>query len=581
MRDELHAAVAGWIRDDPDERDRSELTALLDRGDDAALADRFAGRLAFGTAGLRGPLRAGPNGMNVAVVRQTAAGIAAYLREHADDHDRAPVVVIGYDARHRSATFATDSAGVFTAAGCRALVLPRPLPTPVLAFAVRHLGADAGIMVTASHNPAADNGYKVYLGGPPAPAGDGARVVPAADNGNQVVLPADSGAQIVPPADVDIEAAIGRAAAGPARGIPLADGWERLGNDLVEAYVTAAAATAAPDAPRDVAVAYTPIHGVGADVLAAVFARAGFAAPAVVPEQARPDPDFPTAPFPNPEEPGVLDPLLRLASATGADIAIANDPDADRCAVAVGGRVLTGDELGVLLADHVLGRHPGPVATTIVSSSWLGHLARSRGGPYAETLTGFKWIVRSYSDLVFGYEEALGYCVAPDLVRDKDGITAALAVAELAATEKARGRTLLDRLDDLAREAGPHVTTQIAVRVDDVATISTLMAALRAAPPGTFGPDEPVTAVVDFAAGRPTADGLALPPSDVLLFQLARGGKVVIRPSGTEPKLKAYLETADETPGHRAIDGSAADRMPALRSAVGELLRALIPTPLN
>lgn len=559
MNDELRAAVAEWVGGDPDERGRAELTALVEAGDDAETADRFAGRLAFGTAGLRGPLRAGPNGMNRAVVRQTAAGIAAYLLD--DGSHPSPTVVIGYDARHGSATFAADSAGVLTAAGCRALVLPGPLPTPVLAFAVRRLGAHAGIMVTASHNPAADNGYKVYLGGLAAAAG--------------------TGAQLVPPADREIEAAIGRAAAGPARAIPVADGWERLGDDVVEAYVAAAAATAAADGPRDVTIAYTPLHGVGADVLTSVFTRAGFPRPAVVATQARPDPDFPTAPFPNPEEPGVLDPLLRLAAERGADVAIANDPDADRCAVAVGDRILTGDELGVLLADHVLRRRPGPVATTIVSSGWLGQLARIRGVPYAETLTGFKWIVRARADLVFGYEEALGYCVAPGLVRDKDGITAALAVAELAAIEKTRGRTLLDRLNDLAREAGRHVTTQIALRVDDPGAITALMAALRADPPGAWGPDEPVTAVVDFAAGRPAADGVALPPSDVLLFRLARGGKVVIRPSGTEPKLKAYLETAAGTPGHPAADGSAAGRMTALRSAVGELLRALIPTPLN
>jgi phosphomannomutase len=549
----MRSDVAAWIRDDPDAADRAELAGLVERGDDVALAARFAGRLEFGTAGLRGPLRAGPNGMNVAVVRQTAAGLAAYLRERS----HAPTVVIGYDARHRSATFAEDSARVFTAAGCRALVLPRPLPTPVLAFAVRHLGADAGVMVTASHNPASDNGYKVYLGAVPGTGGTAAA----------------TGAQIVPPADAEIAAAIVQAAAGPARAIGTAGGWDRLGDDLLDAYTAAAAATLTPGTPRDAVVAYTPLHGVGADVVAAAFARGGFGVPAMVAEQARPDPDFPTAPFPNPEEPGVLDRLDRLARASGADVAIANDPDADRCAVVVGGRVLTGDELGILLADHLLDRHPGPVATTVVSSGWLRRLARARRVPYAETLTGFKWIVRSFDDLAFGYEEALGYCVAPDLVRDKDGITAALAVAELVALEKARGRTLLDRLDDLARAHGPHLTAQISVRVDDARAIDGLMAALRSAPPAAFGAGEDVAEAVDLAAGSPGAHGVA--PSDVLVFRLARGGKVVVRPSGTEPKLKAYLEVVEDLP-----DGDLAGarrralaRLTAMRPAVGSLLR--------
>jgi phosphomannomutase len=544
----LAAAARAWIDGDPDPGARTELAGLLDTGDEAALRERFAVRLAFGTAGLRGPLRAGPNGMNVAVVRQTAAGLAAYL---SSSRPGMPVVVVGYDARHGSERFALASAGVFAAAGLRALVLPRPLPTPVLAFTVRHLRADAGVMVTASHNPATDNGYKVYLGGDPD-GGD-----PDSDAG---------GAQIAPPVDARIAEAIDTAAAGgPARDIPTSDGYQRLGDGIVTAYVAAAADTVAAG-PRDVTVAYTPLHGVGAEVLTAAFHRAGFAAPTTVAAQLAPDPDFPTTPFPNPEEPGVMDRVLALGASIGADVVIANDPDADRCAVAVDGRVLTGDEVGVLLADHVLSRRAasggqaGRVATTVVSAGWLRRLAHGRGAAFTETLTGFKWIMRAGPGLVYGYEEALGYAVAPDVVRDKDGITAALAVAELAAAEKARGRTLLDRLDDLARAYGLHLTGAVSVRVSDPRALGTLMGRLRAARPNAFG-TEVVTGIRDLGAGRS-----GLPPSDVLVFTLAAGGKVVVRPSGTEPKLKAYLEVVTDV-----TDGALATaRLDALRVAIRE-----------
>ncbi len=536
MSGELLERATAWLAEDPDPDTRAELANLIDMNDVAAVAERFAGRLEFGTAGLRGALGAGPMRMNRAVVRRTTAGLAAYL--HASG-ETGPVVV-GYDARHRSDVFAEDVAAVLSGTGLTALVLPRPLPTPVLAFAVRHLQACAGVMVTASHNPPEDNGYKVYLG---------------------------DGAQIVPPADAEISAAID--AVGPLAGVPLAETWQRLGEEVLAAYLDAVAALSlVPD--RDVRVAYTPLHGVGRDVVLAAFARAGFPPPEVVVEQAEPDPDFPTVAFPNPEEPGAADLLLATAARTGADLAIANDPDADRLAVAVGGRLLTGDELGALLADHVLRHTTGAdrlVVTTIVSSSLLGKVARAHGVAYAETLTGFKWIVRAAEArpgfrLVFGYEEALGYVVG-DVVRDKDGISAALAVAELAAAEKATGRTLLDRLDELEAEHGVHATEQVSIRVTDLSAIAGVMADLRSRPPGALG-GTAVTGMADLLTGG------RLPASDVLVYSLDFGGRVIVRPSGTEPKLKAYLEVVERVVGGDLAPARAraAERLAALRDDV-------------
>jgi phosphomannomutase len=472
--------------------------------------------------------------MNRAVVHRAAAGLAAWLGPGRS-------VAVGYDARHGSRTFADDTARVLAGAGLRVHLLPRALPTPVLAFAVRHLGADAGVMVTASHNPPQDNGYKVYLGGP--------------DHG---------GAQLVPPADREIEACI--RSAGPVAGLPLGDPGEPLGEDVVLAYVEATVELGMT-ADREVRLAYTPLHGVGLATLRTVLARAGFPTPAVEPDQADPDPDFTTVTFPNPEEPGAMDRVLALGAATRADVVIANDPDADRCAVAVGGRMLRGDELGVLLADHILAHRPGPVATTIVSSSMLGRIARARGVPYTETLTGFKWIVRAGEDLAFGYEEALGYAVGPQVVRDKDGISAALLVAELAAGLRAGGRTLLDRLDELAAEHGVHLTDQVSVRVDDLAVIAEAMRDLRTAPPRELA-GRPVTRVVDLLSAPPAG----LPPSDVVVLRLD-GGRVVARPSGTEPKLKLYLEVVEDADGDLpAARERAAERLAELRVAVEALL---------
>ncbi|MDQ6875187.1 MAG: phospho-sugar mutase [Actinomycetota bacterium] len=504
---DLLARVAAWVAADPDPLARAEVRALLDAGTpqaEAELADRFAGPLVFGTAGLRGPLRAGPNGMNRAVVRRAAAGLARFL----DAQGQSGPVVIGYDARHGSADFAHDTAAVITATGRAAALLPRPLPTPVLAYAVRHLDAAAGVMVTASHNPPTDNGYKVYLA---------------------------DGAQIAPPVDRDIEAAI--AGVGPAAGIAVDERYELLDEAVLAGYLTRVAGLVPADAARELTVAYTPLHGVGAAVLIPALERAGFRRPHVVAEQEQPDPDFPTVAFPNPEEPGAMDRVLALAARTGADLALANDPDADRCAVAVGPRVLSGDEVGVLLADYLLRRRPpaGSFATTIVSSGLLGAMCRRAGVAYAETLTGFKWIVRAAPDLEYGYEEALGYCVDPTAVRDKDGISAALLVVAAAAEYRAQGRTLLDRLDDLAAEYGLHATEQLALRVTDPALIAAAMATLRAAPPAQL-------------AGRPTTSVEDLLPRTDAVRLRADGIRVVVRPSGTEPKLKSYLEVVAPVP---------------------------------
>ncbi|MEU5947511.1 phospho-sugar mutase [Micromonospora sp. NPDC047465] len=564
--DDIREQARRWLDDDPDPASRDELRAVLDRLPASApeLADRFAGPLTFGTAGLRGPLRAGPNGMNLAVVTQAAAGLVAWLAAQGGSGP----LVIGYDARHGSRQFAERTAQVATGAGRPALLLPRPLPTPVLAYAVRHLGAVAGVMVTASHNPPQDNGYKVYLG---------------AELGGAL----GAGAQIVPPADAGIEAAI--RSVGPLAEVPLGPAGQVLGDDVVASYVERATGVIDPDGPRDLAVAYTPLHGVGAAVLTAAFARAGFPVPGVVPEQAEPDPAFPTVSFPNPEEPGAVDRLVALAESTGADIAIANDPDADRCAVVVrdtgpaasargevagptepdadrpGWRMLRGDEVGVLLADHLMRRGvTGLYATTIVSSSLLRAMCAARGLPYDETLTGFKWIVRAgggAEPLVYGYEEALGYCVAPEHVRDKDGITAALTVAELAAGLKTQGRTLTDRLDELAAEFGVHHTDQLSVRVDDLRVIADAMARIRAATP-TALLGHPVTEAQDL-----------LPEADVVILRTG-AARVVIRPSGTEPKLKAYLEVVEPVADGdvAAARARAAEAVAALRAEIAAAL---------
>jgi len=568
---DLLRRAQAWHDDDPDPRTRAELDDLVGRahsGEQAALDDlaaRFAGTLEFGTAGLRGAVGAGSARMNRAVVIRAAAGLCAHLRATVQGEPR---IVVGFDARHESDVYARDTCAVAVGAGCVAMVLPRPLPTPVLAFAVRHLGADAGVMVTASHNPPQDNGYKVYLGGRSATGpGDGV------------------GVQIVPPADAEIAAAI--AAAGPVLQVPLADdGWDTLDDGVLAEYVARAVDVVEPGGPRRLATVLTPMHGVGGDTVVRAMIAAGFDEPWVVPQQAEPDPDFPTVAFPNPEEPGALDLALAAARERGADLVIANDPDADRCAVAIpdpatpgGWRPLRGDELGWLLAEHLLARgvppttdgHPTTVACSIVSSQLLARIAAAHGVRHVETLTGFKWIART-PGLVFGYEEALGYCVAPRLVRDKDGVTAALLALELAAALAASGRTMADALDDLARTHGVHATDQLSIRVEDLSIITAAMARLRAAPPRELG-GAAVTVVDDLL--HPVA---GLPPTDGLRLRTADGVRVVVRPSGTEPKLKCYLEAVVPTPDGAPAGGPAAgDRLDldAARALAGRRLAAV------
>ncbi|MFG2996354.1 phospho-sugar mutase [Streptomyces sp. NPDC048340] len=513
-QDDLITRAQAWLAEDPDRETAEELGKLIEAGDTAELADRFSGMLQFGTAGLRGELGAGPMRMNRAVVIRAAAGLAAYLK--AQGH-AGGLVVVGYDARYKSADFARDTAAVMTGAGLRAAVLPRPLPTPVLAYAIRHLGAVAGVEVTASHNPPRDNGYKVYLG---------------------------DGSQIVSPADAEIAAEIDRIAA--LADVPRPEsGWEDLGDEVLEAYLARTDAVLTPGSPRGVRTVYTAMHGVGKDVVLAAFARAGFPEPVLVAEQAEPDPAFPTVAFPNPEEPGAMDLSFATAARVNPDIVIANDPDADRCAVAVpddsaasGWRMLRGDEVGALLAAHLVHKGArGVFAESIVSSSLLGRIAEAARVGYEETLTGFKWISR-VEGLRYGYEEALGYCVDPEGVRDKDGITAALLVAELASELKEQGRTLTDLLDDLAMAHGLHATDQLSVRVSDLSVIASAMAALRAEPPVSLAGLRVVSGE-DLSVGS-----AALPPTDGLRYYLDGDYKarVIVRPSGTEPKLKCYLE---------------------------------------
>ncbi|MCC2314452.1 phospho-sugar mutase [Cellulomonas xiejunii] len=567
----LVTQVDAWVADDPDPVTADELTALLRVAREtpepgasepvahlvhrdaatarAELEDRFSGLLQFGTAGLRGALGGGPHRMNRAVVIRAAAGLADFLLGELEGATPAPRVVVGYDARHNSHRFALDTAAVMTAVGIEVLLLPRALPTPVLARAVRRFDADAGVMVTASHNPPQDNGYKVYLGG-------------------RVVTDAGQGAQIVPPADTAIAAAITRVPS--VASVPRAStGWTVLGEDVVDEYARTAAAVA-PDGDADararLKVVLTPLHGVGGALTKDVLARAGFGDVTLVAEQAEPDPDFPTVAFPNPEEPGATDLALALASAMRADLVVAVDPDADRCAVAVldprahipargpetpqadGWRMLTGDEVGALLgadaADRLrtAGSPAGSTPTlacSIVSSRLLAAVAAAAGLRFASTLTGFKWISR-VDGLVFGYEEALGYCVDPAHVRDKDGMTAAVRVCDLAARLAAQGRTLVDALDDLARAHGLHATGQVSARFADLSRIGATMTALREAPPAALA-GSPVVEVVDLAAGTDDDRG-GLPPTDGLRLLTADGTRVVVRPSGTEPKVKAYLE---------------------------------------
>lgn len=558
----LREEVEGWLARDPDPETVAELSELRAAGDWAAIAERFSGRLQFGTAGLRAELGAGPMRMNRVVVREAAAGLISYVEGPARAAGRPPRLVVGYDARRNSEVFAADTAAVAAERGVEVLVFDRPLPTPVLAFAVRHLGADAGVMVTASHNPPVDNGYKVYLG---------------------------DGAQIAPPHDARIAAAIAEAAQGPVAVVP--DPWASplvslVGDDLVDAYLDAIITQSVRPSARSVAVAYTALHGVGSPVVLAAFERAGFPPVRVVEDQARPDPSFPGLPFPNPEEPGVLDRLLSVAEATTADVALANDPDADRLGVAVpdGGRwrPLTGDEVGAILADHLLRHTEGDdrlVVSTVVCSRLVQRVAEAAGVHAETTLTGFKWIVRPALEhprwrFVFGYEEALGVCVGP-VVRDKDGISGALLMAEAVASLAADGSDVATRLVELACEHGVHATAQWSVRFEDrasgSASMAALMAQVRAHPPTGLAGVE-VGVVRDLATG---VDGL--PPADVVVWELVDGARLVLRPSGTEPKLKVYAEVVrlvvpEAVGGYTEARRGADARLAELRAAIGPLL---------
>jgi len=514
---DLTALTTAWRAQDPD-RDTvaflDDLTARAEAGDQAArteLGEAFAGPLTFGTAGLRGPLGAGPARMNRVVVTQAAAGFARWLAANGHAGGR---VIIGYDARYKSADFARDTAEIFAGAGFEPLLVGEPTPTPVVAFGIRHFDCVAGIVVTASHNPPQDNGYKVYLG---------------------------DGSQIVPPADGEIAAEIAEVARESIKLLPRSTDYRTLGDELVAAYVAHAASLVPANAPREVSWVYTAMHGVGANVLERVAAAAGFPAPVVVPEQHDPDPEFPTVAFPNPEEKGAIDLAVALAERESVDVVIANDPDADRCAVAaiVAGqwRMLTGDELGSVLADDALFRGvEGVFACSVVSSTLLSRMAAAHGKPYETTLTGFKWIGR-VQGLAYGYEEAIGYCCDPSSVPDKDGITAALLVLSLTARLRAAGQTIADLLDELARTYGLHSTSQLSVRVKDLSLIADAMARLRANPPATLL-GEPVT-VTDLVGGTPS-----LPPTDAVELT-GPSLHVVARPSGTEPKLKCYLEVRE------------------------------------
>lgn len=557
--DGVLAAARAWRAQDPDPVTRAELEDLLARAGDgdeeasADLADRFARRLAFGTAGLRGELGAGSNRMNRVLVAQAAAGLAAYVQERAGE--RTPTVVIGYDGRRNSDVFARDSAELFAGAGLRAILLPRLLPTPVLAFAVRHLQADAGVMVTASHNPPNDNGYKVYLGG------------------------ADEGAQIVSPADADIAEHIRRIAdAGDVASLPRSLGYETAPESVVDAYVTATAAVApAPEGAEGLSWVYTAMHGVGWETLSRILEVAGYPAPVPVAAQLEPDGGFPTVAFPNPEEPGAMDLAFETARGVNADLVIANDPDADRLAVAVpdphapgGWRRLTGNQIGLLLGWRAarLAREAGvgpgaSLACSLVSSPGLKAVADHYGLDFHTTLTGFKWISRA-PGIVFGFEEALGYLVNPETVRDKDGISAAIAMLGLVTEARGRGESLARVLAEFDATFGFFASDQISIRVDDLSRITRIMAALRERHPSRIG-EADVDRVEDLLEGVDD-----LPPGDVLRLWMSDGSRVIVRPSGTEPKLKVYLDVrGDSTDEARSRLTALSDGARALLDEVG------------
>ena len=517
MDQSLVGEVQAWIADDPDPITASQLQQWLDTNNESELRTSFNGFLQFGTAGLRGPIRPGPSGMNRAVVGRTAAGIVAYMKER-----NLTSVVIGRDARYGSEDYTFETAAIMSGAGMKVFVLPRPLPTPVLAFATNELGCDVGIMVTASHNPPQDNGYKVYLGG----TVDGIEY---------------RGSQIVSPTDVSIARKID--AITSLKELPRGKVWTVLGEEIIEKYIECTASLATT--PGTLKIVYTAMHGVGTETLQRVFHKAGYPSPILVTAQAAPNPDFPTVAFPNPEEPGAIDLALETAKTFGADLVIANDPDADRCAAAVkdpvtGWRMLRGDELGAILGESIARKSSdGIFANSIVSSSILKKIAGHYNIEFKETLTGFKWLAK-VKNLTFGYEEALGYAVDAKTVNDKDGISAAITVAQIATDLAADGKTLLDLLDEIWSRHGYHATEQISIRLSDLSKIDVMLGGLRANPPQNIA-GRAVTSIDDLAT--PT-DGL--PPTDGLRIWLDGGVRIIIRPSGTEAKMKCYIEVIEK-----------------------------------
>ena len=518
MDQSLVAEVKAWIGDDPDPRTAAELQSLLDSGDEATLKKYFNGFLQFGTAGLRGPIGPGASCMNRAVVGRTAAGIAAYMQKRGMSK-----VVVGRDARYGSEDYTFETAEIMSGAGMDVYILPRPLPTPVLAFATAYLQCDIGIMVTASHNPPQDNGYKVYIG-------------PAADGINY------ASSQIISPTDGFIASEIG--AVTSLKALPRGKNWTVLGEEVVNEYVKRTSALA--PRPGDIKIVYTAMHGVGTETVQRVFNHAGFATLILVDEQCAPDPDFPTVAFPNPEEPGAIDLALKKARDFGADLVIANDPDADRCAVAindpkVGWRMLRGDELGIVLGEWIARSKPtGTFGNSIVSSTALRKICAHYGITFEEVLTGFKWLAK-IEDLAFGYEEAIGYAVDSENVNDKDGISAAIFIAQIAMDLKGEGLTISDLLDEVWARHGFHGTEQISIRVTDMSVITRVLARLRENPPNEIA-GRTVESIDDLAA--PTN---GLPPTDGLRIWLAGGIRVIVRPSGTEAKMKCYIEVITST----------------------------------
>lgn len=526
-----------WASHDPDPATALRLQASIDSaraGDHDALVEvrsAMAGPLQFGTAGLRGEIGPGESRMNQAVVIRATAGLCAFLRSATE---RTPRVVVGCDARHGSVEFARAAARVISATGCVALVLPEENPTPLTAFAVRHYDADAGIMVTASHNPAKDNGYKVYLGG-------------------SVVPEAEQGTQIVPPYDAQIAAAI---EAAPAAGVIAQDEARIEQIDPRDEYVAVVSRLGRGGAEKtNLKITLTAMHGVGGALTQCVLHEAGFTQVSLVAEQADPDPDFPTVSFPNPEEPGALDLAIAQANKDKSDLIIAVDPDADRCAIAVpdskatnGWRQLSGDETGALLGEYIasFALEGSTLANSIVSSRLLVAIASSHGLNHQHTLTGFKWIARA-PRIAFGYEEAIGYCVDPAHVRDKDGMSASVLIASLFAQLKSEGRSALDELDRIARIYGLYVTMPLTFRVENLALIAQGMETLRSAPPATLAGSK-VTTVADLSDGYN-----GLPPTDALLVETEARDRVIARPSGTEPKLKCYLEVILDVPAGKEV----------------------------